>query len=133
MRWFTLAVGAAAGYLLGSAEGRQNLQKMTQNAQQLWNDPKTQQKVGQAKEKATAVASDAKDKAQEKAQEVKDTVKDANKDSQQTAGSPSQDRAVDGSPARNDESVQAANATGADPDIISDPSTALADEGPTHH
>lgn len=62
MRWFTLAVGAAAGYLLGSAEGRQNLQKMTQNAQTLWNDPKTQEKVGQAKENARAVASDAKDK-----------------------------------------------------------------------
>lgn len=32
----------------------------------------------------------------------------------------------------NNENVPAANATGADPDIISDPSTALGDEGPAH-
>ena len=41
MRLITLGLGAALGYLLGSAEGRKNLEKMTQNAQKLWNDPKT--------------------------------------------------------------------------------------------
>lgn len=125
MRWFTLAVGAAAGYLLGSAEGRQNLQKMTQNAQTLWNDPKTQEKVGQAKEKAQAVASDAKDKTQEKAAEVKAKAEekkesDVNEDKK------------DQVTVSNNENVPAANATGADPDIISDPSTALGDEGPAN-
>ncbi|MDO4239737.1 YtxH domain-containing protein [Micrococcus sp.] len=125
MRWFTLAVGAAAGYLLGSAEGRQNLQKMTQNAQTLWSDPKTQEKVGQAKEKAQAVASDAKDKTQEKAAEVKAKAEekkesDVNEDKK------------DQVTVSNNENVPAANATGADPDIISDPSTALGDEGPAN-
>ena len=121
MRWFTLAVGAAAGYLLGSAEGRQNLQKMTQNAQTLWNDPKTQEKVGQAKEKAQAVASDAKDKTAEvkaKAEEKKESDVNEDKKDQVTVS--------------NNEDVPAANATGADPDIISDPSTALGDEGPAN-
>ena len=37
MRLITLGLGAALGYLLGSAEGRKNLEKMTQNAQKLWN------------------------------------------------------------------------------------------------
>ena len=52
MRLITLGLGAALGYLLGSAEGRKNLEKMTQNAQKLWNDPKTQEKVGQVQETA---------------------------------------------------------------------------------
>ena len=52
MRLITLGLGAALGYLLGSAEGRKNLEKMTQNAQKLWNDPKTQEKVGHVQETA---------------------------------------------------------------------------------
>ena len=52
MRLITLGLGAALGYLLGSAEGRKNLEKMTQNAQKLWNDPNTQEKVGQVQETA---------------------------------------------------------------------------------
>lgn len=130
MRWFTLAVGAAAGYLLGSAEGRQNLQKMTQNAQTLWNDPKTQEKVGQAKENARAVASDAKDKTQEKAAEVKAKA-DEKKESDATENDVMKNQ-KDETTVSNDENVPAANATGADPDIISDPSTALGDEGPAN-
>lgn len=130
MRWFTLAVGAAAGYLLGSAEGRQNLQKMTQNAQTLWNDPKTQEKVGQAKENARAVASDAKDKTQEKAAEVKAKA-DEKKESDATENDVIKNQ-KDETTVSNNENVPAANATGADPDIISDPSTALGDEGPAH-
>ena len=131
MRWFTLAVGAAAGYLLGSAEGRQNLQKMTQNAQTLWNDPKNQEKVGQAKEKAQAVASDAKDKTQEKAAEVKAKA-DEKKESDVTKDNKDLKDRTDETTVSNNDNVPAANATGADPDIISDPSTALGDEGPAN-
>lgn len=117
MRWFTLAVGAAAGYLLGSAEGRQNLQKMTANAQKVWNDPKTQDKVGVVKDKAQVVASDAKDKAASATSGATQAVQEKTSSNQP-------------SPASNNETATTGNAHGADPDVVSDPSTPLADEGP---
>lgn len=59
-RLITLGIGAALGYLLGSREGRQNLDKFAKNAQGFWNDPKTQQQVQRAtstvKDQAPAVA-----------------------------------------------------------------------------
>jgi hypothetical protein len=59
-RLITLGFGAAIGYLLGSREGRQNLDKFSKNAQKLWNDPKTQEQVHKAastvKDKAPGVA-----------------------------------------------------------------------------
>ncbi|MDI3329433.1 MAG: hypothetical protein QJR09_01710 [Micrococcus sp.] len=59
-RLITLGFGAAIGYLLGSREGRQNLDKFAKNAQKLWNDPKTQEQVHRAastvKDKAPGVA-----------------------------------------------------------------------------
>jgi hypothetical protein len=75
-RLITLGVGAALGYLLGSREGRQNLDKFAKNAQKFWHDPKTQQQVQKAttavKEQAPVVA--------EKASGLADQATDALKD-----------------------------------------------------
>lgn len=75
-RLITLGVGAAIGYLLGSREGRQNLDKFSKNAQKLWNDPKTQEQVQKAastvKDRAPGVA----DKATELADKAADSIRD---------------------------------------------------------
>jgi hypothetical protein len=75
-RLITLGVGAAIGYLLGSREGRQNLDKFAKNAQKLWNDPKTQEQVHKAastvKDKAPGVA----DKATHLADKAADSIRD---------------------------------------------------------
>ncbi|HRO28931.1 YtxH domain-containing protein [Citricoccus sp.] len=75
-RLITLGVGAAIGYLLGSREGRQNLDKFAKNAQKLWNDPKTQEQVHKAastvKDKAPGVA----DKATGLADKAADSIRD---------------------------------------------------------
>ena len=57
-RLITLGIGAALGYLLGSREGRKNLDKFAKNAQSFWNDPKTQDQVQKATQKATTTVKD---------------------------------------------------------------------------
>lgn len=76
MRLITLGLGAALGYLLGSAEGRKNLEKMSTNAQKFWNDPKTQEKVGQVQETAQQKFADVKnsDSVQKATAKVEDTL-----------------------------------------------------------
>lgn len=75
-RIITLGVGAAIGYLLGSREGRQNLDKFAKNAQKLWNDPKTQDQVQKAastvKDKAPGVAEKASGLADKAADSMRD-------------------------------------------------------------
>lgn len=137
MRLLTLGLGAALGYFLGSSEGRQNLDKMTQNAQKLWNDPKTQEKVGHVQDAAQQKFAEVKDEVKTSAQDLKENVqkdglKDALKGEDKAGRDGSKDEAADQQvTVSNNDNVPAANATGADPDIISDPSTALGDEGPT--
>ncbi|MGM7669727.1 YtxH domain-containing protein [Microbacterium sp. A93] len=75
-RLITLGIGAALGYLLGSREGRQNLDKFAKNAQSFWNDPKTQEQVQRAtstvKEQAPVVAERAAGLADKATEAVKD-------------------------------------------------------------
>lgn len=83
MRLITLGIGAALGYLLGSQEGRRNLEKMSNNAKNFWQDPKTQQKVHEATEtvktkapvvaeQVTTTAKDVTEKVTDKVNEIKD-------------------------------------------------------------
>ena len=123
MRLITLGLGAALGYLLGSAEGRRNLEKMSQNAQKFWNDPKTQQKVGNLQETAQQKFADVKnsEQVQKATAKVEDTMnKNGSKDQVRD------DRVTES----NNDNVTSAASHGADPDIVSDPSTPLGDEGP---
>ncbi len=69
-----LLVGLATGYVLGTRDGRERYEQIKGQANKLWNDPKVQEKAGQAqdlvKEKAPLVkekASDAAHKASSKA------------------------------------------------------------------
>ena len=83
MRLITLGIGAALGYLLGSQEGRRNLEKMSNNAKNFWQDPKTQQQVHEATEtvkakapvvaeQVTTTAKDVTEKVTDKVNEIKD-------------------------------------------------------------
>lgn len=76
-RLITLGIGAALGYLLGSREGRQNLDRFAKNAQNLWNDPKTQEQV----HKATATVKQQAPVVAEKAAEYADKATEAVKKS----------------------------------------------------
>jgi len=45
MRILTFLAGAATGYVLGTRAGRGSYDKMMTKAQQLWDDPRTQQRI----------------------------------------------------------------------------------------
>lgn len=75
-RMITLGIGAALGYLLGSREGRQNLDKFAKNAQSFWSDPKTQDQV----QRATSTVKDKAPGVAEKAAGLADKATDAVKD-----------------------------------------------------
>ena len=108
MRLITLGVGAALGYFLGSREGRQNLNKMSDNAQKFWNDPKTQDKVSKVQGQATQKWEQAK--SNEKVQNLTATVQDK----------------VDDAKAK----VSGNGAPTAEAYLVSDPSTPMSAEGP---
>jgi len=44
-----LVVGASAGYVLGTRDGRQRYEQLKTKAEALWADPKVQDKVSQVK------------------------------------------------------------------------------------
>ena len=79
-RLITLGIGAALGYLLGSREGRKNLDKFAKNAQSFWNDPKTQDQVQKATQKATTAVKDQAPVVADKAAGLADKATDALKD-----------------------------------------------------
>lgn len=54
-RVLTLGIGAGIGYFAGSREGRRKAEEVARQAQDFWTDPKTQQQVHDATEKATGV------------------------------------------------------------------------------
>lgn len=60
MKKTTLLVGLAAGYVLGTRDGRERYEQIKTQATRLWNDPRVQEKASQAtdlaKEKAPVVA-----------------------------------------------------------------------------
>lgn len=69
MRKSATAVAFAAGYLLGARAGRERYDAIVAKAQGLWQDPRVQQKVGQAQEVAKQKASHAQDAAMDMAKD----------------------------------------------------------------
>ena len=125
-RLITLGIGAALGYLLGSREGRRNLDRFAQNAQSFWNDPKTQEQVQRAtntvKEQAPVVADKAAGLAGRATDAVKD-VRSGGKHADSPAAADSADSDVDNTASGTD------TVTTPSGDVVSDPSASLEAEG----
>lgn len=66
-----LLLGLAAGYVLGSRAGRGHYDKLSDGVNKMWNDPRVQEKVEVAKEKAPVVTSKFADTAKSKAEDAK--------------------------------------------------------------
>jgi SLT domain-containing protein len=54
-----LVVGGAAGYVLGTRAGRERYEQIKSQAQNVWNNPKVQEKASQAQDLAKEKASQA--------------------------------------------------------------------------
>lgn len=65
----TLLVGAGVGYVLGTRAGREQYDKLAEQAQRLWRDPRVQDKAQQAQSTATDLGHKAQEKVSEKVQE----------------------------------------------------------------
>jgi hypothetical protein len=63
----TLLIGMGAGYVLGARSGRERYDQIVQKAQELWRDPRVQEKAEQAqqlvKDKASGSGSVSSDQA----------------------------------------------------------------------
>jgi hypothetical protein len=63
----TLLLGGAIGYVLGTKAGRQQYEKMSSKARQMWGDPRVQEKVSDAEHVAGDAAKTTGSKMTEKA------------------------------------------------------------------
>lgn len=75
-----LVLGLAAGYVLGTRDGRERYEQIKAQANRLWNDPAVQKKASQAqeavKEKAPQVPAKVSDAAHRAADAAAHTVAD---------------------------------------------------------
>jgi hypothetical protein len=69
-RKLSLLIGFGAGYVLGARSGRERYDQLMRKAQQVWHDPRVQEKAGQAQHLV-------QEKAGEAGQAVKDKVASA--------------------------------------------------------
>ncbi|SMY12026.1 hypothetical protein [Brevibacterium jeotgali] len=152
-----LLAGLGAGFVLGSYSGRSSYEKLRAQVDQLWSDPRVQeqfQKAGDTvREKGPEVAQAVRDRAPEVAAGVQSAAADAvsagrEKFEDLAHGEDDEDRVQPENAASAAAAAGAADADGvdeagldapedealstdsADPDIVSDPSTDPADEGP---
>jgi hypothetical protein len=61
-----LLVGLGAGYVLGARSGRERYDQIAGKAQELWSDPRVQEKAGQARQVAKQRAGHAQQVVKEK-------------------------------------------------------------------
>ncbi|HLR43754.1 MAG TPA: hypothetical protein VK065_01050 [Brevibacterium sp.] len=156
-----LLAGLGVGFVLGSYSGRSSYEKLRAQVDQLWSDPRVQeqfQKAGDTvREKGPEVAQAVRDRAPEVAAGVQTAAASAvtagrekfddltHSDDDPFAGQPENAASVaaaagaadaDGlDEAGLDEDApedEALSTDGADPDIVSDPSTDPEAEGPVH-
>ncbi len=85
MKKLILVIGLAVGFVLGSRMGRGPYNKLEQTARQFADDPRVQEKVGQARDTAATAARDVATTVKEKAPEVKEAAKDKAADAADTA------------------------------------------------
>ncbi|GAB3520785.1 YtxH domain-containing protein [Arthrobacter monumenti] len=87
-----LATGIAVGYVLGSRSGRESYEKLKTKANELWKDPKVQDKVSKTTQTLKNKAPEVKDQASEAAKKIQDRVshsKHASNNGQATETGPS--------------------------------------------
>ncbi|MCA1982271.1 YtxH domain-containing protein [Nocardioides nematodiphilus] len=64
-----LLIGIGVGYVLGTRAGRERYEQLKAKAQTVWQDPRTQEKVHQARDVAAEKAGEAAQSLKETAQE----------------------------------------------------------------
>ena len=128
-RVLTFGLGAAAGYVLGNRQGREQAMQVAQQAkqsvQQFWSDPKTQEQVHDVAGGVTETLKEKNPtlgKVSEKAAEFIDKSTGYQGDSQGHSNSPNADEDNDKA---GHETVEVGR------DVISDPSESLESEGGT--
>lgn len=72
-------IGLGAGYVLGARSGRERYEQIAEKAQQLWRDPRVQEKAGQAQQVM-------QEKAEQAGQVVKEKVESATSGNGDDAG-----------------------------------------------
>lgn len=82
-------LGAAAGYLFGTRAGRQQYEKLREQAQNLWSSPKVQEQVEHARQVAKEQVPVVRDKATEAARTASEKVRSAGSESTSGSGSTS--------------------------------------------
>jgi hypothetical protein len=98
----TLLIGFGAGYVLGARSGRERYDQIAAKAQQLWHDPRVQEKAGQAQQLA-------QEKAGQAGQAVKEKVSSSSGGSSSGSASNGSDSTVSGTSAG---TVSSGSATG---------------------
>ena len=68
-RKISLLVGFGAGYVLGARSGRERYEQIASKAQEVWRDPRVQEKAGQAQQLVKDKASEAGSKVSAKVNE----------------------------------------------------------------
>lgn len=129
MGLFSLGVGVAVGYVLGSKNGGESLEKARRTASETWNDPTVQEQVNRASDVAARTAQDvaagarkAADAAAEAVRTSADRVREA-ADADLADASPA---AGSGAPATDPDSAGSGGEDPGDPD--SSPTTVRADD-----
>jgi hypothetical protein len=72
----TFLVGLGVGYVLGARSGRERYEQIAGRAQQLWRDPRVQEKAGQAQQLAKERAGQAQQLAKERAGQAQQLAKE---------------------------------------------------------
>jgi hypothetical protein len=69
-RKLSLLIGIGVGYVLGARSGRERYDQMMRKAQQVWRDPRVQEKAGQAQQVVQEKAGEAGQAVKEKVASV---------------------------------------------------------------
>jgi gas vesicle protein len=72
----TFLAGLGVGYVLGARSGRERYEQIAGRAQQLWRDPRVQEKAEQAQQLAKEKAEQAQQLAKEKGEQAQQLMKE---------------------------------------------------------
>lgn len=90
MAKLSFLAGLGAGYVLGARAGRERYEQMASKAKDVWQDPRVQEKAGQAEQAVREKVNQAEQVVKEKATEVEQAVKEkaSGASSARTSGTP---------------------------------------------